>query len=117
MSETEKRGSSAVASRHISRRCSAVATVGGRCGGAPVGTNTTSSRRAQSIAASAAAMWPLCIGSKVPPTTPSLMRARSWLVLEFRLADAHGVARLRTRGLEGRVHAEAVERDLEVVEA
>src|ERR1700693_6264320 len=126
MSETANRGSSFVASLHISSRWAGDASAGGRCGGLPVGTNTTSSRFAQSTAASAAATWPLCIGSKVPPRTPSLMRGPreiadfvgwSWLILELGRADADRVARLRARAFEGGVDPDPVELHLEALQA
>src|SRR5438477_3372126 len=126
MSDTANRGLSAVASLHISSRWRGEASAGGRCGGLPVGTNTTSSRFAHSSAASAAATWPLCMGSKVPPRTPNLMRGPrqvedlvgwSWLVFELGGPDADGFARLRAGFLQGGVDAEPVELDLEALEA
>src|ERR1700719_2893293 len=126
MSETANRGSSFVASLHISSRSAGVASAGGRCGGLPVGTNTTSSRFAQSTAASAAATWPLCIGSNVPPRTPSLIRGprqiedlMGWsrLILELGRANAHRIARLRARAFEGGVAPDPVELHLETFQA
>src|SRR6266567_4997915 len=122
MFETVNRESPAVAKRHSSRRCSPDAIALGRCGGVPVGTNTTWSRSAHSMAASAAARWPRWIGSKVPPSTPNLMRCprkiadlvgSSRLVLELRRSDTHRVAGLHACGLEGRADPDAVELDLE----
>src|SRR5215831_9354192 len=126
MSDTVSRGSSAVARRHMSRRCAPLATAGGRCGGVPVGTKTTWSRSAHSIAASAAATCPRCTGSKVPPSTPSLKAGSpqnrrfcgvlSRLVLELGRSDAYGVAGLHAGRLERRVDTDPVELHLEAFE-
>src|SRR2546421_3880867 len=90
------------------------------------GTRNTSSRSAQSAAASAMAMCPRWMGSKVPPTTPILIggacpaaggAAVSRLILELELADPDRVSRLRPGLLERSGSADPVQHRLESLQA
>src|SRR5882757_8281827 len=69
---TENRGSAEVAITVIRYRSSAADTARSVfCHGAPVGTNTTSSRSKRSATSLAATKCPWWMGSNVPPMTPT----------------------------------------------
>src|SRR5258706_348829 len=72
MSDSSNRGWRSTASRVMASRSWAGTVAAPRWGGCELGTKSTRSRCAQSIATRAAATSPTCTGSKFPPMIPTL---------------------------------------------
>src|SRR5690606_21681411 len=83
------------ASCSMASRCSALAWGCGRCGGIRFGISSTLSKP-RSRSCTAMRKWPMCTGSKVPPSNAQCGPAAGGLLADFAITEYHVLLRGQT---------------------